>query len=146
MTTAADNKIDELISRVKEHGAIADFCFIPAYPPHKAPSPVKKYTVAVENTSMREKRVFVGNRAGERLIGRLYESQLRLRVYAPEHSSGSALLRASAMLADAIEAEDVERYITATGFSGISYDTASRTGFRDIAVTLEMLMTEEAAA
>lgn len=143
MITAADNKIDELISRVKKHGAIVDFCFIPAYPPNKTPNPIKKYTVAVENRSTREKRVFVGNKAGIRLNGRLYEVALRLRVYAPERSSGAALLRASAMLADALEAEDDERYIVATSFSGIGFDTSSRTEYRDIEATLEILLTEE---
>ena len=145
MTTTADNMIDELISRVKNHGAITDFCFIPAFPQNKSPNPFKKYTVAVENGAFKEKRVFIGNRAGDRLNGRLYEAELRLRVYAPERSSGSALLRASAMLADALEAEDTERYIAAASFSGIGFDTAARTKYRDIVLTLEMLLTKEAA-
>ena len=106
MTTLIDNRIDELISRVKKHGAITDFCFIPAYPPNKTPNPVKKYTVAAENLGTKEKRVFIGNRAGRSLNGRLYEVKLRLRVYAPSYTSGSSLLRACALLADALEAED----------------------------------------
>lgn len=145
MTTLIDNRIDELISRVKKHGAIRDFCFIPAYPPNKTPNPVKKYTVAAENLGTKEKRVFVGNKAGLSLNGRLYEVKLRLRVYAPSYTSGSSLLRACALLADALEAEDCERYITETAFSGVGFDTSSRTEYRDILVTLEMLLTEEAA-
>ena len=145
MTTLIDNRIDELISRVKKRGAIADFCFIPAYPPNKTPNPVKKYTVAVENLITKEKRVFVGNKSGLSLSGRLYEVKLRLRVYAPSYTSGSSLLRACALLADALEAEDTERYVAQTAFSGIGFDTSSRTEYRDIFVTLEILLSEEAA-
>ena len=146
MTTLADNRIDELISRVKKRGAIKDFCFIPAYPPDKTPSPIKKYTVTAENRGMREKRVFIGNTAGANLSGRLYEVLLRARVYAPSYTSGSALLRACSMLADAFESEDRDRLINATSFSGVGYDTSSRTEYRDIEFTLEMLLTEEATA
>lgn len=144
MTTTADNRIDEFISRVKNHGAIADFCFIPAFPPNKTPNPVKKYTVAVENLGMSEKTVFVGDRAYYTRSGRLYEIKLRLRVYAPSHTSGSALLRACALLADALEAEDTDRYIAATSFSGIGFDTASRTEYRDVIADLNVLLSEEA--
>ena len=144
MTTTADNRIDEFISRVKNHGAIADFCFVPAFPPNKTPNPVKKYTVAVENLGMSEKVVFVGDRSDYYLNGRLYEIKLRLRVYAPSHTSGSALLRACALLADALEAEDSERFILSTSFSGIGFDTASRTEYRDVIAVLGMLLSEEA--
>lgn len=145
MTTSIDNRIDELISRVRNHGAIAQFSFIPAFPANKTPNPVKKYTVTAENLSLIEKEDFLGDRAGYRKTGRIYEVKLRLRVYAPERSSGSALLRASSMLAEALDAEDSERLISGISFSDIGFDTASRTEFRDVFAELNILVTREAA-
>ena len=145
MTSSTENRIDEWIARVSRYGAMAAFAFIPAYPAHKTPNPVTKYTVAVTNVSQKVSRYFIGNRIGEGRSGRLYETQLRLRVYAPEGSAGSSLLRASAMLADAMEAQDSERMIAGLAFSGIGFDTASRTEYRDVIARLRMTA-EEAEA
>lgn len=145
MTSSTENRIDEWIARVMKHGAMAAFAFIPAYPAHKTPNPVTKYTVAVTNNMQKVSRFFIGNRIGENKTGKLYEINLRLRVYAPEGSSGASLLRASAMLSDALEAQDSERLITELSLSGIGFDTASRTEFRDVIARLHMAE-EEAVA
>lgn len=145
MTSLTDNRIDELIRRVKNHGAAADFVFIPGYPPHKTPNPVTQYTVAVVNKETKVSAFFVGNRVGRSAEGRLYDIELRLRVYAPENSSGSALLRASAVLSDALEAEDHDRLIDRLSLSGIGFDTASRTEFRDVIAGLRIITDKEAA-
>lgn len=144
MTSSTENRIDEWIARVKQHGAIAAFAFIPAYPAHKTPNPVTKYTVAVTNTAQKVGAYFIGNRTGANKAGRIYDIELQLRVYAPDGSAGSSLLRASALLIDALDAEDSERMIRAISLSGIGFDTASRTEFRDVIVKLWM-KTEEAA-
>lgn len=143
MMTSVDNRINELIKRVRSHGAIRTFAFVPAYPPHKTPSPMQGYTVAVDNRSVTDSMLFIGGAAGRGTLGRLVEAELCLRVYAPEHSSGAALLRASAMLMDALEAEDKEREISELSLSGIGFDTASRTEFRDVIARLKMLIWEE---
>ena len=145
MTSSTENRIDEWIARVMNYGAMSAFEFIPAYPAHKTPNPVTKYTVAVTNSTQKVSRFFIGNRIGGNKTGKLYEIELRLRVYAPEGSSGSSLLRASAMLSDALEAQDTERMIAGSAFSGIGFDTASRTEFRDVIVRLH-IKAEEAAA
>ena len=49
------------------------------------------------------------------------------------------------MLSDALEAQDRERMITGLAFSGIGFDTASRTEFRDVIARLH-LTAEEAVA
>lgn len=144
MTSSTENRIDEWIARVKEHGAIKAFAFIPAYPAHKTPNPVTKYTVAVTNREEKVSRFFIGNRIGEDKIGKVYETGLCLRVYAPENSAGSSLLRASALLIDALEKEDAERMIVSLALSGVGFDTASRTEYRDVIASLCMIA-EEAA-
>lgn len=144
MTLSTENRIDEWIARVKTHGAMTAFAFIPGFPPHKTPNPVTKYTVAVTNSMQKVSRYFIGERLGESQKGKLYEIELRLRVYAPEGSSGSSLLRASALLSDAMEAQDSERLITALSFSGIGFDTASRTEYRDVIARLHMTVKEAA--
>ena len=145
MTASIENRIDEWIARVKDRGAMQAFAFIPGYPAHKTPNPVTKYMVAVTDSAEKVSRFFIGNRIGANKAGRLYEVELRLRVYAPEDSSGSSLLRASALLMDAFEAEDVDRAVYSLSLSGIGFDTASRTEYRDVVARLDFL-TEEAAA
>ena len=146
MMTSVQNRIDEMIGRLKSRAAMRQFGFIPAYPPHKTPNPVTKYTVAVDTSEGKVSRFFIGGRVGENTSGKLCEVQLCLRVYAPQRTSGSALLRASSMVADALEASDSERLIVGTSFSGIGFDTASRTEFRDIVALLRIMITEEASA
>ena len=68
--------------------------------------------------------------------------KLRLRVYAPSRTSGSALLRASSMVMDAAEREDSEGWIRSFLLTGIGFDTASRTEYRDVILKLEII-TEE---
>jgi len=135
MMTSVDNRIDTLISRVKERGAMKAFVFIPGYPAHKTPNPVTKYTVAVTDEEVKVSRWFIGK--DKRF--RIEEVKLCLRVYAPENSSGAALLRASALLMDEVEACDPEKSIESVSLSGIGFDTASRTEFRDVNVTLRFL-------
>ena len=135
MMTSVDNRIDRLIARVKEHGAMRAFAFIPGYPAHKTPNPVTKYTVAVTDEEVKVSRWFIGK--DKRF--RIEEVKLCLRVYAPENSSGASLLRASAMLMDAVEACDPDREIESVSLSGIGFDTASRTEYRDVNVTLRFL-------
>lgn len=144
MTSSTENRIDEWIARVKSHGAMAAFAFLPGYPAHKTPNPVTKYTVAVTNSEQKVSRFFIGHRMTSDQQGRLVDIELRLRVYAPEGSSGSSLLRASALLTDALEAQDSERMIRSLSLSGIGYDTASRTEYRDVIARL--VMSEEEAA
>ena len=141
--TSADNRIDELVARIKRRASMADYVFLPAYPPHKTPNPMGRYTVAVDTRSVGSKRYFIGNRIGQSRQGYIGRFELCLRVYAPERTSGSALLRATAMLMDAAEAADSEGWIRSFALSGIGFDTASRTEYRDVVLTLEILIGEE---
>ena len=144
MKTSVQIRIDEMIGRMKSRAAMRQFGFIPAYPPHKTPNPVTKYTVAVDSSEGKVSQYFIGGRVGENTSGKLCEVQLSLRVYAPQRTSGSALLRASAMVANALEASDSERWIVGMTFSGINFDTASRTEYRDVVALLRILITEAA--
>lgn len=145
MTASIENRIDEWIARVKRRDAMRVFAFIPGYPAHKTPNPITKYTVAVTDSTQKVSRYFIGNRIGTDQAGRMYEVTLTLRVYAPEGSSGSALLRASAVLMDAFEAEDADRAIFSLSMSGIGFDTASRTEYRDVIARLDFVEKEAAA-
>ena len=142
MMTSTDNRIDALIRRLKNNQALSEFIFISAYPPRKTPNPITKYTVAVENREVSNKRFFIGNRVGFHEKGYLEQVKLRLRVYAPSRTSGSALLRASSMVMDAAEREDSEGWIRSFLLTGIGFDTASRTEYRDVILKLEII-TEE---
>lgn len=144
MMTSIVNRIDEWIARVKSYGALKAFEFIPGYPAHKTPSPVTKYTVAVTEREEKTGAFFIGNQTAEGCSGRLHEIELILRVYAPEGSSGSALLRASALVMDALEKQDSENAIDTLILSGVGYDTAARVEYRDVTARLSMI--EEAVA
>ncbi len=52
----------------------------------------------------------------------------------------------TSMLADALDAEDTDRWIRSFKLSDIGFDTASRTEFRDLVVQLYILLSEEVAA
>lgn len=144
MTTMTQNRIDEWIARVKSYGAIRAFDFIPGYPAHKTPSPFTKYTVAVTEDSQKISRFFIGNRIAAGISGRIHQVELRLRVFAPEGSSGASLLRASSLLMDALEAKDSDRMIDSLLMTGIGYDTAARVEYRDVVARLSLV--EEAVA
>ncbi len=144
MTALVDNRIDELIGRMKMRTVMQDFTFIPAYPPHKTPNPVRRYTVAVEHHEMTDRMIFIGNRVGRGCSGFLADVELRLRVYAPERSSGSGLLRASSLVADAVEGSDSEGWLTGLTLYGIGFDTASHSEYRDVVVKLRIPLDEEA--
>ena len=146
MMTSADNRIDELINRVKNRASMTELVFIPAYPPHRTPNPMGRYTVTVGDAQIKPSRYFIGNRAGRNEKGMLAEVDLRLRVYAPERTSGAALLRVTSMLAEALEAEDAERWIRSYRMTDIGFDTASRTEYRDVMVNMYILLIEEAVA
>ena len=73
MTSSIENRIDEWITRVKNHGAMKAFAFIPGYPAHKTPNPITKYTVAVTDSTEKVSRYFIGNRIGANQAGRMYE-------------------------------------------------------------------------
>lgn len=143
MTTSADNTIDELIKRVKALRAMSCFVFASEYPPREAPYPIDRYVVTAVNAGMRIKRRFVGDLVAEDRKGALYQTTLRLRVYAPQNSSGAALLRATSLLCDALEHADAQRIVQDISFSDISYDTTARTVRRDLTVTLYLLLSEE---
>ena len=143
MTSLIDNNIDMLIRRVRESLSQADFVFMSAYPPRKQPNPVSKYIVTVENTEVKEEAIFVGGRVGERKRGKLYEATVVLRTHAPLKSSGSALLRASSLAADAVDRCDTDRAVHEITLGGLCYDTAMRTVYRDAKVRLRYLLCEE---
>lgn len=143
MTAWIDNNIDDFIRRVKQYPAVSDFIFMMAHPARNVTTPIKQYTVAVSNEAVKESGFFVGERTGAGTRGRIYEIQLRLRMYAPTSSSGSALLRASSVLMDAIECADTERVITSVSVGGIAFDNTTHTTYRDISVSLEYLLCKE---
>lgn len=144
MTSLADNTIDELIRRVKAISPVGEFVFASEYPPREMPNPINRYVVTVGNTDVRIKRRFIGDRIAARRRGTLYHVTLRLRVYAPENSAGAALLRATALLADAVEKADTDRALQDLSLSGIVYDTTARTVYRDLTLTLGYALGKEA--
>ena len=134
MMTSVDNRIDALIGSVKKKSYMQAFDFIPGYPAHKTPNPVTKYTVAVVNNEVKVKWQGIG--CADQW--RIFEAELCLRVYAPENSSGAALLRASSLLMNALEASDPWFEISEMKLTGIGFDTASRTEYRDVIVKLHL--------
>ena len=143
MTTSMDNTIDELIRRIKEDRAVSDFVFLSAYAPRERPNPIGKYVVTVENTGVGIKHAFIGSRVAEGERGALYECTVRLRTYAPENTSGSALLRATSLLADAADRADTDRCVQDMHLFGIVYDAVTRTVYRDLTITLACVLSEE---
>ena len=143
MTTSADNTIDELIKRVREIRGVSEFVFAAEYPPRETPNPIGKYVVTVGNTATGVKRRFVGGRTAVDRRGALYEIVVRLRVYAPEHSSAATLLRASSLLADAVEKADCDCIVQDVALSQVVYDTTARTVYRDVTATVWLLLSEE---
>ena len=144
MTSAIDNTIDELVRRVKNCPAVADFAFNNAYPPRNTPHPVEKYLVTVENTGVIVGDRFIGDRISANAKGAVYEISLRFRVYAPSNTSAAALLRASSQLADALERADTARVTKTMELYAVSYDTTARTLYRDLTVKLDLVQREEA--
>lgn len=138
MTTSMDNRIDALVKRIRAYPALSDFVFMNAYPPRELPNPISRYTVTAENAGVQTRQYFIGAAKGARRCGCIEEAQIVMRVFAPSVSSGSALLRASALLARAAEVADTEHLIETMSLSGIGFDTAARTYYRDVRLTLTL--------
>jgi hypothetical protein len=145
MTSLIDNTIDELIRRVKAQENLSGFAFTMGYPPRKLPNPIQKYLVCVDNGGVKISDIFIGGSVGRGRRGKLYETELTLRVYAPGYTAGSSLLRATALLADALERADTDGALRGISLSGIVYDTTARTVAREVKARLEYLLYEEAA-
>ena len=143
MTSLIDNNIDELIRRVRQQSAMSDVVFMTAYPPRELPNPVTEYTVAVNHTGIKTAQVFVGEAVGAGRKGRLYDAALVLRTYAPRHTAASALLRITALLADAIEAADTDGAVAQISLGEVVYENAARTVYRDVNVSLRYLISGE---
>lgn len=144
MISLADNTIDDLIRRVRRVRSMENYVFAAEYPPRETPHPIERYVVTPVNTEMRIKRRFVGDRIAPDRTGTLFQAGLLLRVYAPEKSVGSALLRATSLLADAVEAADEDRIVQDIAFSCIHYDPTVHTVYRDLTVTLWLALSGEA--
>ena len=144
MTSTIDNTIDELMRRVKQRAAVGDFAFVAAYPPRPAPFPIGKYTVTAHSSGVKAGEYFIGDRVRGSDRGALYQTQLRLRVYAPAKTSGGALLRASALLADALERSDCDRIVQSIELGAIGYDDSIRSLYRDVDARLCLVLSEEA--
>ena len=144
MTSRIDNNIDELMRRVKRNMAAYDFVFMLAYPPRELPNPINKYHVAAINDGVKTSQIFIGGAVGEAVSGVMYEVQLTLRVYAPQKTSGQALLRASSLIADAVVRTDSDRAVDEISLLAIGYDDKTRTSYRDIRGKLSYLIGEEA--
>ena len=144
MTSTIDNTIDELMRRVKKRAAVSEFAFVAAYPPGPAPFPVAKYTVTAHSSGVKAGEYFIGDRVRGSDRGAVYEARLSLRVYAPAKTSGAALLRASALLADALERSDCDRLIQSVELGAIGYDDSTRSLYRDIDAGLCLVLSEEA--
>lgn len=145
MTSLIDNNIDELIKRVRKRTAVSDMVFMTAYPPREMPNPISKYTIAVNQTGVKRSQMFIGDAVGAGRKGCLYEVNVVLRMYAPRQTAASALLRASSLLFDALEAADTDGAIADSALASIEYDNAARTIYRDLRVTLCYLLSGEGA-
>ena len=143
MTSLVDNTIDELIARTRKRTAVSDVTFLTAFSPHDLANPIDRFIAAVENTGVKQAQVFIGNDVGTGVKGRLCDVGLRLRVYAPRNTAAFSLLRKTSLLADALEASDTEDAIASITLSGVSYDSTSRTIFRDLNVRLSWLLIGE---
>ena len=143
MTSKIDNTIDELVRRVKECPAVADFAFNNAFPPRDIVHPIPKYLVTVENTGVSTGERFIGDSIAGEAKGPLYDVSLRFRTYAPSNTSAAALLRASSQRADAVERSDTARVICSSELSAVAYDATARTLYRDLIVRLGLVMCEE---
>lgn len=144
MTSLIDNNIDELMKRVREYPTVSDFVYMNAFPPRGLPSPVDRYTVAVMNNGYEVSRMFIGECVDTGMKGSVYDVALTLRVFAPSDTAGSALLRATSLLMDAVSACDVDGYVSGMSVCGIAYESDVRTVYRDIRLTLSMILCEEA--
>lgn len=145
MTSLIDNNIDELIKRVRRRTAVSDMVFMTAYPPGELPNPIGKYTVAVDQTGVRQSQVFIGDTVGMGIKGRLYEIKVKLRVYAPRNTSTAALLRMSSQLFDAVDICDTDNAIIDMSLGEAAYDSTARTMYRDLYITLSWILTGEGA-
>lgn len=144
MTSLADNTIDELIRRVKASTAVSELHYASEYPPRDLPCPVDEYIVTVRNMGVKVLRQFVGGMTAQGSKGALYECNVMLRVYAPRDSAGSALLRVSSLLADAVGEADTDGAVQEISLAGITYDDTARTVYREITVKLGLLLSKEA--
>ena len=144
MTSRIDNNIDELIRNIMNKTEFSGFMFYPSYPPREVPTPIEKYTVAVEDAAVTTSQGFIGDAVAENKRGSVIRAKVRLRVYAPQRTSGEALLRASSVLADAVAKAECSGAVGNVELKQIKHDLAVRTSYRDIEFDYDCILLEEA--
>ena len=130
--TQIESNIDEFILRLKNDAELKDFAFTKAYSRNYVPNPIDKFVVAVNTLDTKIKKEFIGKSIGENIQGKIYETKVRLRVYAKTKDHASSLVEATYMLSKKIQSHDTENLIESISLTGISYDGAVKTVYRDI--------------
>ncbi len=146
MYALIDNTIDELITRARRYDAVADMAFLTAFPPDQTPNPIDRFTTAVICKDVKKSQLFIGNAVGRDRNGSIYDVDLLLRVYAPRNAASFALLRKTALLADALEAADTDGAIAAISLGRVVYESAAHTVYRELQVDLRWLLSGEGTA
>ena len=132
--TQIESNIDEFILRLKNDAELQDFAFTKAYSRNYVPNPIDKFVVAVNTLDTKIKKEFIGKSIGENIQGKIYETKVRLRVYAKTKDHASSLVEATYTLSSALQNHDTENLIDTVSLTGISYDSTVKTVYRDIEI------------
>ena len=144
--TQIEENIDEFVKRIKNDAHLSEYRFVKGYSDEKIPNPITKVMIAVDTLDTQISTEFIGESAGENLVGRMYDITLRFRVYAKSFDSGDSLSLCANALYDAIKRNDVSKVCSSIKLFPISYESSMRTVYRDVSVSLCYCLYEEARA
>lgn len=137
------NSIDELIKRVKANDELCECTFVKGFMGNEHSNPQTKYMIAVSTPDIDTGDSFVGNNVSENLKGRLYEVNVRLRVYAPKNAGGDGLSKIVNLLSSALKDSDILNVIVKLEQSPIAFDSNASTVYRDVKVQMSFCLCEE---
>ncbi|MBQ0097933.1 MAG: hypothetical protein KBS62_03230 [Oscillospiraceae bacterium] len=143
--TQIEENIDEFVKRIKNDEHLSEYTFVKGYSGEKIPNPITKVMIVVDTLDTQISTEFIGESAGENLVGRMYDITLRFRVYAKSFDSGDSLSLCANALYDAIKRNDVSKVCSSIKLFPISYESTMRTVYRDVSVNLCYCLYEEAS-
>lgn len=140
-----EENIDEFVRKLKRDEALADCRFVKGFTKESCENPITKYTIAVSTLDTQISTEFMSDTVDVGLKGRMYKVAVRFRIYAPNGSSGSGLAQLVGVFGDAVNRCDSSNISSQIKSSGVSYDPDTRTVYRDVTVTFDYCLYEEAA-
>ena len=141
--TRIQQRIDELIIRLKQLDALSDVRFVREYGNESVEMPVRSVMAVVGIAETTRERGYIGGYLSSSLKGECYGAKVEIRVYSPASENGSGLSELVSELLMGLEKADRENIIISASARSIEFDPDMNAIFRTVEFRIEFCLCEE---